>query len=103
MSLNDIQIKDGDFVLDVANQVQWLEGVDVIAQDVKHRIMESGLVMRLIGLRSPNGRASIYEQIKQLVEEDERLQPGTTHIVENGSEFYLSAKTTKAASLKVQL
>ena len=75
-----------------------------IGQDIKHRIMESGLARKLIGERSPTLRADVMTEIELLVENDERLVPGTIVIREEAPERVLvTARTYEFGDLEVTL
>ncbi|CZF83215.1 MULTISPECIES: DUF2590 family protein [Grimontia] len=78
----DILIKNGDVVLDDGRNPVLIQDAQVIAQDIKHAIIESGLAVALIGDTSPSGRADIKKQIELLVEEETRLVPGTVTLEE---------------------
>ena len=56
-----------------------------IAQDSQHAIMESGLATRLLAERSPTLRADIMMQMVLLIEDDERITPGTVSVTEETS------------------
>ena len=76
----DLHIDDGDFNFnDVLSPAQLTEA-SVIAQDIKHRVLESGILVRLVGLRNQNGIAPLLVELELEVELDERLVPGTINI-----------------------
>ena len=50
----DLNIVDGDFVTSPTLTVGKLNQANVVAQDIKHRILESGLLVKLIKLRNIN-------------------------------------------------
>lgn len=73
-----------------------------IAQDIKHMLLESGLVTRLIGERSQPLRASIMTEIELLVETDTRLVPGTiTLTAVSNNAINLEATTYKYGNVEV--
>ncbi|ATI63787.1 DUF2590 family protein [Edwardsiella tarda] len=73
----DLLISDGDITLDSGREpVRCADRVS-IGQDVVHSILESGLALQLVAERSPTMRADVLMQIMLLVEDDERLIPGT--------------------------
>ncbi len=78
----DLLIENGDVVLDAGRNPVLIQDRAVIAQDIKHGIIESGLAVRLIGEKSRTIRADIKKQIELLVEEDVRLIAGTVRLEE---------------------
>ncbi|QNS14287.1 DUF2590 family protein [Mannheimia bovis] len=90
----DLLITGEDITLDSGNQPIMCDNRVSIAQDVKHAILESGLATLLIAERSRILRRDIILQIILLVEEDERLIPGTVVInEENPRRLLLTADT----------
>lgn len=79
----DLEIQDNDFVLNDSLSPSTLEKADVIAQDIKHRILESGLLTKLVGLRNKNGIAPILTELELLTEQDNRIKPGTIKVYRN--------------------
>jgi len=72
MAINiDLNIVNGDLSLDEALTPVQLTKTQVICQDIKHRILESGLLAQLVGLLT---------EIELVVEQDERLIPGTIEV-----------------------
>ena len=81
MAINiDLNIINGDLSLDEVLTPQKLDKTNVIAQDIKHRILESGLLVKLICLRNTNAIAMILTEIELVVEQDLRLVPGTIDV-----------------------
>ena len=94
----DLNIIDNDIALDSFAVPSQLTNSDVIAQDVKHRIIESGKVTELIGLRNKNIVAKILTEIELIVEQDERLVPGTIKVIRQATgEISVTAKTIDRA------
>lgn len=90
----DLLITDGDITLDSGNTPTICDNRVSIAQDIKHALMESGLVTALIAERSPVLRSDIFLQMILLAEEDERLVPGTIAIEEEKlGKLWLTAET----------
>ena len=79
----DLEIKDNYFVLNDSLSPSTLKKADVIAQDIKHRILESGLLTKLVGLRNKNGIAPILTELELLTEQDNRIKPGTIKVYRN--------------------
>jgi len=79
----DLSIVDGDFVFNDSLSPEQLDSANVIAQDIKHRILESGLLTKLIGQRNKNGIAPVLTELELEIELDNRLIPGSIQIVSN--------------------
>ncbi len=100
----DILVINGAWQLDAGGQPRYTQDRHSIGQDIKHRIMESGLARKLIGERSPTLRADVMTEIELLVENDERLIPGTIVISEEDIERVLvTARTYEFGNLEVTL
>ncbi|ECI4647289.1 DUF2590 family protein [Salmonella enterica subsp. enterica serovar Ball] len=78
----DLLITDGDLTLDTAREPVICDNRLSIAQDMEHALMESGLPYLLIAENSPTLRDDLLTQMVILLEEDERLIPGTVFIDE---------------------
>ncbi|MFD0965998.1 DUF2590 family protein [Seminibacterium arietis] len=90
----DLLVTNEDITLDSGNQPQLCNNRLSIAQDIKHAILESGLLKNLIAERSRILRADIILQIILVVEDDPRLIPGTVHIKEESkNRLLLTAET----------
>ncbi|OCQ24056.1 hypothetical protein A7985_05370 [Pseudoalteromonas luteoviolacea] len=89
----DLNVVDGDFVLNDSLSPATLQKADVIAQDIKHRILESGLLVKLVGLRNENGIKPILTELELLIEQDDRLKPGSINIIKNDNGLSIDAKT----------
>jgi hypothetical protein len=79
----DIHVVEGDLQLDSLLNPLQLNNADVIAQDVKHRVLESGLLARLVKQRNKNSISMILTEIELLVEQDDRLIPGSIQVHHN--------------------
>ncbi|ENC6422544.1 DUF2590 family protein [Aeromonas veronii] len=100
----DILVVNGAWQLDAGGQPRYTQDRHCIGQDIKHRIMESGLARKLIGERSPTLRADVMTEIELLVENDERLIPGTIVISEEDIERVLvTARIYEFGDLEVTL
>ncbi|EJJ3924119.1 DUF2590 family protein [Salmonella enterica] len=78
----DLLITDGDFTLNSASEPVLCDNSRSIGQDMVHALAESGLPYRLVAENSPTLRADLFTQMAILLEEDERLIPGTVFIDE---------------------
>ena len=91
---SDIQIVNDDLALDDSQQPIFIFDRDVIAQDIRHLIRESGLLESLIGERNKNQRAIVFNKLKILVERDQRIEPGTSAIKEQATgQLLITANT----------
>ncbi|MET4706733.1 DUF2590 family protein [Endozoicomonas lisbonensis] len=76
----DIHITDRDLTLDVAGIPERIDDRYVIAQDLKHAILDTGILVELIAERSPMKWARNMVRLADLAEEDIRIIPGTVLI-----------------------
>ncbi|MGG7596792.1 DUF2590 family protein [Pseudomonas sp. WC1] len=90
----DLLIQNNDLVLDLARQPEPIQDRASIAQDIAHMIRDSGLLVTLVAERDRLRQRDCIQQLELLVEEDERLMPGTAQIVEQGNGVYLVTATT---------
>lgn len=90
----DLLITNDDFVLNTGNEPVLCKNRQSIGQDVIHSIIESGLATELIAERSPTLRGDIFTRMELLIEDDERLIPGTVSITEETlSRLWVTADT----------
>lgn len=100
----DILIDKGDVVLDAGRNPILIQDRAVIAQDIKHAIMESHLAVDLIAERSPSKKADIRTQLELLIEEDVRLVPGTVRLeTPSDGTIYVFAKTAEFGALDLEV
>ena len=93
----DILITDRDIALDVAGMPENVDDRASIAQDIKHMIMESGVLVDLIAERSPMKWASNMTQLETMVEDDIRIIPGSVILDRDNNDkgrIFLTANTT---------
>jgi len=105
MSLyRDLHIANGDLVLNAGNNPAYLTDRAVIAQDVVHAILETGLAHLLIADRGTGVTADTQTRIKLLVEDDTRVMPGTVRVeqVQNGT-WWVFADTIDFGPISSQL
>lgn len=96
----DILITDNDLTLDAAGEPRLIADRGSISQDIKHLIRESGLMVTIIGQRSRFAIASAIQELELLIEDDERLVPGTIKITEPVFEaYFVEADTVLFGSL----
>ncbi len=92
----DLHINNGDVVLDAGNNPTFLTDREVIAQDIVHAIIETGLANLLISDRGTGVNDDTKTRIKLLVEDDVRIMPGTVIVQENDikkGEWWVTAQT----------
>jgi len=89
---SDIQILDDDLALDGV-QAKIIYDRDVILQDLRHALRESGLLIRLIGERLRGRRRLIEQEIIELVEDDSRIVPGSVTLSEETNGYLLAGRT----------
>lgn len=92
----DLWVTDEDITLDLGGMPERCANQLSIAQDIKHTLLESGLVKLLIGERSEILRQDLILQMVLLIEEDERLIPGTVEIIEEDLDrLFITADTVE--------
>jgi len=100
----DLLIQNGDFVLNTGNEPELCNNRKSIGQDVIHSIIESGLATQLIGERSPTLRADIFTRMELLIEDDERIVPGTVEISEESQKrLWITASTYEFGGISAQV
>lgn len=90
----DASVKDGTLAQQSdANLLPIING-DSVSQDIKHRLIESGLLLHLMGLRDPYRLARLQNSILITIENDERVIPGTAKFISNtDGTFFITADT----------
>ncbi|ENP8308520.1 TPA: DUF2590 family protein [Vibrio alginolyticus] len=100
----DILIENGDVVLDAGRNPILIQDRAVIAQDIKHAIIESNLAVDLIAERSPSKKADIRTKLELFVEEDVRLVPGTVRLEEpTEGTIYVFATTIDFGDMQFEI
>ncbi|HIH1546785.1 DUF2590 family protein [Citrobacter freundii] len=100
----DLLINNGDFSLNAGHEPELCNNRKSIGQDIVHAIIESGLATQLIAERSPTLRADIFTQLELLVENDERIVPGTVEINEESQKrLWVTASTYEFGTLSYQV
>ena len=79
----DLLIVDDDVQLDEQGLPVLTDSRASIAQDIKHMIRESGLLIEIVGQRDKEKRALNYSRIIQRVDDDYRIVTGTCDITED--------------------
>lgn len=100
----DLLIAADSIVLDEFGLPLSVEGRVSIAQDIKHMIRESGLLVEMVGERSTEKVKRNMVRIEQQVESDVRIRPGTASVTRSSNDvFWLTAKTIKYGDIEVSL
>lgn len=90
----DLLITGRDFTLNAGAEPELCNNRVSTGQDIVHAIIESGLMTRLVAERSPVLRADVITQMVLLVEDDERIIPGTVNIAEeSATRLWVTAET----------
>lgn len=102
----DLLVENGDFLIDQAGFASPASDRQSIGQDIKHRLVESGLPLLLVAQRSQAGQDSLVNKMTIEVEKDLRLVPGTVRFLPVDSSpgtWYITAVTLEYGDLKVYL
>ena len=100
----DLFIQNGNFVLNTGSEPELCNNRKSIGQDIIHAIIESGLATQLIAERSPTLRADIYTRLELLIEDDERIVPGTVEISEESQKrLWITASTYEFGGISTQV
>lgn len=100
----DLLIVNNDLALDPSRQPLLIDDRACIAQDIAHMIRDSGLLVTLVAERDRLRQRDCIQQLELLVEDDQRLVPGTARITQQEPGVYLvTGKTLKFGSIEVSL
>lgn len=98
----DLLIADNDLVLDAANVPELISDRPSIGQDIVHMIRETGLLKETLAERNRLRRRDSLQQIESLIDEDLRIIPGTSQIVDEGrGQFLVTAETENFSLLQI--
>lgn len=98
----DLLIHDNDLVLDLSRQPLLIDDRASIAQDIAHMIRDSGLLVTLVAERDRLKQRDCIQQLELLVENDERLVPGTALITQlEPGQYLVTATTLKFGTIEV--
>lgn len=90
----DLLITNRDFTLNPGYEPEVCGDRQSIGQDIIHAIYESGLMTDLIAERSPTLRADIFTKLEMLIEDDDRIVPGTVDLQEESPQrLWITAST----------
>ncbi len=100
----DLLISDDDVTLDAGGIPVQVWDRPSIAQDIMHMIRESGLLVEIIAERDVRRRKTNIVRLTLMVDEDERIVPGSTVISESKpGEYQLTATTVKFGEISLSL
>jgi len=100
---SDLQFEHDDLVLDSAGEPVLVEDAACITQDIKHLIRDSGLMVQMIGQRNSAVVDDLVLQLTLMIEDDERLIPGTVSIEQTSTElFFITADTYEFGGIYLQ-
>lgn len=98
----DLFVNEGGVDFDAGQQPLYTSDIMSIAQDVKHAILESGLVRELQGERNRILRSDVLTRLEMLIETDKRIEPGSASVFEQSAgNIMLLANTTEFGELKL--
>lgn len=99
----DLLITGNDLTLDAAGEPLLITDRDCITQDIEHLIRDSGLLLQLIGQRDELQRADLLQRLVLMIEDDERLIPGTVSIEETElGRFFIAATTYQFGAITLE-
>lgn len=100
----DLHINNGDVVLDAGLTPTYLTDRAVIAQDIVHAILDTGLAHLLVSDRGTGVTADTQIKIKLLVEDDVRIMPGTVRVEQESSgQWWVYADTINFGAVSSQI
>lgn len=99
----DLLFTDDDLTLDPAGEPQLIYDRDCITQDIKHLVRDSGLMVELIGQRSNVAVQANTQELMLMIEEDQRLVPGTVTITRTDAEtFFITATSYDFGDISIE-
>ncbi len=100
----DLHIRNGELVLDIGNNPTLLSDRAVIAQDIVHALLDTGLVHLLLADRGSGAAADTKTRMVLLVEDDLRIMPGTVKVEQSDTgTWWLTADTIDFGLISTQL
>ncbi len=104
MDYVDLLVTDDDLTLGVNAEPELVNGRASIAQDIRHMIRESGLLVVLVAQRDADTIALNLRRIESLVDNDLRIKPGTARASAPELEtVFITAHTVKYGPIEVYL
>jgi hypothetical protein len=100
----DVLVTADGIALDSVGNPILISGRASIAQDIKHMIRESGLLIEIIGERNTERVQQKLIRLEGLIEDDVRIKPGTANITRTDNEtFFITAKTLEYGDVEFYL
>lgn len=100
----DLHIIDDDIALDEFGCASEIDGRASIAQDIKHMIRETGLLVGIIGQRDWERRRLNLNIIERHIDDDIRIIPSTARVTEQSIErYWITADTVEFGQVEVFL
>lgn len=100
----DLLVTDDDLTLDDIGVPTHTGDRASIAQDIKHMIRETGLLIELVGQRDQGKIATNLKRIEIEVEKDVRIRPGTAKVTATNIEtYFITAETMELGRVEVNL
>lgn len=95
----DLLIVDGDLAFGPDGEPLLVSGAAAIAQDVQHRVLESGVAPLLVA----DDEAPGLQALAQAVEQDTRIRPGTVELSEPDAagRFKITAKLMDGSTITI--
>ena len=89
----DLLIEGDDIQLPEINTGDFVEDRQCIAQDLIHALRESGYLERLVAERSEPLREFLLGDIRNLIESDPRIEPGSVSMDWNKGKLWIAAQS----------
>ncbi|MDH5751561.1 MAG: DUF2590 family protein [Deltaproteobacteria bacterium] len=89
--LYDLKIENNDLVFGLDDEPIFFSELAVVEQDLTSRVRESGMAAGL--LRTGGATASDLRDMEALVEDDERIMPGTAKATQDDGTVTVVART----------
>ncbi|MCO1336321.1 DUF2590 family protein [Microbulbifer sp. OS29] len=99
----DLLIVNNDIALDSLGVPMGISDRASVAQDIKHMIRESGLLVELVGERQSDKWALNLSRLENLVESDSRIEPGTARLSRDVGEVLVTATTVDFKDIEFTL
>ncbi|WHI45042.1 DUF2590 family protein [Microbulbifer sp. VAAF005] len=99
----DLLIVNNDIALDSLGVPMGISDRASVAQDIKHMIRESGLLVELVGERQSDKWALNLSRLENLVESDSRIEPGTARLSRDEGEILVTATTVDFKDIEFTL
>lgn len=100
----DLLVRGGGLDFDAGQQPMYTSDRNSIAQDIKHAILESGLLREYQAERNRTLRADVLTRIEMLIESDKRIEPGTAEIeAQTAEKIWMFADTVDYGKIEMRM